>query len=104
MNAALYTAAGVDAALYTAVGVGAALYAAVGVGAALHSVFCVGTALLSCCLTDDALCLAVSVKADINTAYSRGTAAIFLSPYILDVSSVLVQPHALPLIFPKWFL
>ena len=45
---------------------------------------------------DDALYLAGSGNTYINTTYVRGTAAIFLPPYILHAASAPFRPHAPP--------
>ena len=130
----LYTAIGVCAVLYSAVGVDAALFTAVSVGADLiYCSYCgrcliyfvwrryrpftmlwmstlpfyaavgVGAALLLLDM-DQALYLAVCGNIDIYTTYRRGTAAIFLPPYILDASNPPFRPDAPPtsLTSPKW--
>ena len=52
----------------------------------------------------EALFLAVCGNTDINTTFSRGNAAIFLPPYILDASNPPFRPDAPPtsLTSPKW--
>ena len=49
----------------------------------------------------DARYLAVGGNADIATPYSTGTVVMFLSPCILDVSSVPFWPHASPVDLPQ---
>ena len=63
-----------------------------------------GSCPLYCCLTWTILFILLFVGTHILKHHSRGTAATFFSPYILDASSAPFQPHVLPpsLTFPKW--